>query len=63
MQEFDEKWTAYEQAYVFELMVIETDARRFVVDAIELELKLSNVEKNLKKKGLIFIQNNKEYND
>lgn len=44
-------------------MVIETDARRFIVDAIDTELKLSNIEKNLKKKGLIFIYNNKEYND
>jgi hypothetical protein len=35
--ELDQKWTHYEKCYVFELMVIETDARRYIVDTIEVE--------------------------
>jgi hypothetical protein len=38
------KWTHYEQCYVFELMVIETDARRFIVDSIKLEQLLTDYE-------------------
>ena len=30
LREFDEQWALYERSYVFELMVIEKDARRFV---------------------------------
>jgi hypothetical protein len=32
--EFDKVWCAYEQGYITELMAIESDARRFVVQAI-----------------------------
>ena len=32
IQTFDELWTTYEKKYVYELMVIEQDARRFVQD-------------------------------
>ena len=31
---FDELWTIYEQKYVSELMIIENDARRFVIESI-----------------------------
>lgn len=34
MQEFDQMWCIYEQAYIGELMVIERDARRFVFDMV-----------------------------
>lgn len=44
LEQLDQKWTHYEQCYVFELMVIETDARRYIVDAIALEQKLSDYE-------------------
>ena len=30
----DEQWALYEKSYVFELMVIEKDARRFITQAI-----------------------------
>ena len=33
MLDFDISWAQYEQFYVYELMVIETDARRFVIEA------------------------------
>lgn len=44
-------------------MVIETDARRFIVEAIEIEQELTSMEKNFKRKGIFFISNNQEYND
>jgi len=34
---FDELWTTYEKKYVYELMVIESDARRFIIDSINIE--------------------------
>ena len=34
---FDELWTEYEQKYVYELMVIESDARRFIIESINIE--------------------------
>jgi hypothetical protein len=37
LQRFDELWCVYEQKYVFELMVIENDARRFIIESINLE--------------------------
>jgi hypothetical protein len=43
-------------------MVIETDARRYIVDVIALEAKMSEYENTEKKKGMIFLQNSREYN-
>ena len=40
LKQFDELWCVYEQKYVYELMVIEGDARRFITEAIQTELKL-----------------------
>lgn len=34
---FDELWTTYESKYVYELMVIEGDARRFIIESINVE--------------------------
>lgn len=34
---FDQLWTTYESKYVYELMVIEGDARRFIVESINAE--------------------------
>lgn len=45
LKEFDEMWAHYERSYVFELMVIEKDARRFVSQAIQHEQQLMRVEK------------------
>ena len=63
LEQLDLKWTHYEQCYVFELMVIETDARRFIVDGILFEKQMQDYELAQKKKGLVFIQSNKEYNE
>ena len=38
--QFDELWTIYENKYVYELMVIENDARRFIIESINLEAAL-----------------------
>jgi vacuolar-type H+-ATPase subunit I/STV1 len=42
-------------------MVIETDARRFIVDAIALEQELTTYETEQKKKGVVFVQS-QDYN-
>ena len=39
-------WISYEKEYVGELMVIETDARRFITDSIKVEANLTLREKN-----------------
>ena len=41
LEEFDDSWVRYEKIYVFELMLIEADARRFITDAIETEKDLT----------------------
>lgn len=41
LQEFDNTWVAYEQIYVLELMLIESDARRFITEAIDTEKELT----------------------
>jgi hypothetical protein len=55
IEQLDLKWTHYEQCYVFELMVIETDARRFVVEAIALEQRLHDFEAAQRKQGIAII--------
>lgn len=54
LEEFDKYWVTFEQLYVFELMLIEADARRFITDAINLEKELLEIEKKEKSKGKIF---------
>ena len=49
--EFDASWTQYEQFYVYELMVIEGDARRFVTDAIRIEQEMQNIEFQMSNEG------------
>ena len=41
---FDKMWATYEKEYIGELMVIEADARRYVIDVINSELSLSQSE-------------------
>jgi len=47
----------FEQLYVLELMLIETDARRFIAESIEIERELRKMEKREKAKGRIVIDN------
>lgn len=46
LHQFDVQWALYERSYVFELMVIEKDARRFVLQAIQQEQTLQQLEKS-----------------
>ena len=62
LEQFDQDWSIYEKGYVTELMEIEADARRFVIDAIRICEDLSNFERDQKLKGRIFFTSNDEYN-
>jgi hypothetical protein len=64
LEYFDSKWTRFEhvspiefkfQLYVYELMMIESDARRFIIDAIKIEKSLTDCEAHEKQRGRIFV--------
>lgn len=61
LQDFDADWVDFEHLYVHELMVIETDARRFISESIGMERELSNIEAREKAKGKM-IYESEEYN-
>jgi hypothetical protein len=44
LQEFDNLWVEFEQLYVHELMAIESDARRFIEEAIRMEHDIAVLE-------------------
>ena len=54
LEEFDLLWTQYENIYVHELMVIESQSRRYISDAILAESQLSDIEKLHKESGQVF---------
>jgi len=56
LEEFDEIWVNYEKLYVFELMLIESDARRFVTQAIEADKDITQAEIRERAKGKIMIE-------
>ena len=62
LEEFDKYWVTFEQLYVFELMLIEADARRFVTDAIEIEKEMTEIEKQENRRGTMFMDSAK-YNE
>lgn len=45
LRAFDSQWAVYERSYVFELMVIEKDARRFIIQAIQQDQTLYQLER------------------
>jgi hypothetical protein len=51
LQEFDMLWVEFEQLYVHELMAIESDARRFIEEAIQLEHQISVLDTQFKEKN------------
>ena len=55
LEEFDVKWVSYEQLYVIELMLIESDARMFITEAIELEKDIASAEVRERAKGKIMV--------
>ena len=48
-RDFDVSYSRYENFYVFELMVIEQDSRRFIIDSIKLEDELQKLENKLER--------------
>ena len=56
LEEFDMNWVTYEQLYVIELMFIESDARRFITQAIEIEKEISSEEIRQRAKGKIMVE-------
>jgi hypothetical protein len=48
---FDKSYSEFEQFYIFELMVIERDARRFIVEAIRVEQQMQEMESELVQSG------------
>ncbi|CAG9335665.1 unnamed protein product [Blepharisma stoltei] len=61
LQDFDADWVEFEHLYVHELMVIETDARRFITESIEIERELTVFETREKSKGKLIFESD-EYN-
>ncbi|EGR34760.1 hypothetical protein IMG5_002330 [Ichthyophthirius multifiliis] len=57
LEKFDKNWTLFEKMYVNELMVIETEARRYVQNAINIQKELESLEIREKIKGKFFIYN------
>ena len=55
LEEFDITWVTYEQLYVVELMLIESDARRFVTNAIEIDKEITSAEVRERAKGKIMV--------
>lgn len=45
LEDFDKAWSTYEKNYILELMVIESDSRRFVKEAIDVEKEITLLEK------------------
>jgi len=62
LEAFDKYWVTFEQLYVFELMLIEADARRYITKAVEIEKDIAALEQKEKSKGRIFLDS-KEYNN
>ena len=56
--DFDSIWVDFEQLYVHELMAIESDARRFIEEAIWLEKELTRIENSSKILGKSLLDNN-----
>jgi hypothetical protein len=62
LEQFDQDWSIYEKGYVTELMNIEADARRFVIEAITLCEEMSSFETEQRRKGKVFFTQMEEYN-
>lgn len=62
LEAFDKYWVTFEQLYVFELMLIEADARRYITNAVEIEKELMDMEMKEKSKGKIILDS-EEYNN
>ena len=61
LQIFDAHWVEFEQLYVLELMLIESDARRYIFQAIEVEKDMQATETKEKAMGR-FLAESRDYN-
>lgn len=52
---FDLSWASFEKYYVLELMIIEADARRFIIESIALEKTLAEEEQKEKQRRKIIM--------
>jgi len=55
LRAFDKSWTCFEKIYVLELILIDKDARRYVLQGIELDNKLRTYEISETLKGNIYV--------
>lgn len=62
LEAFDKYWVTFEQLYVFELMLIEADARRYITNAVEIEKDIQALEMKEKSKGKIILDS-EDYNN
>jgi hypothetical protein len=62
LRQFDTKWVEFEQFYVLELMLIESDARRYITQSIDLEKELHLLEIREKSVGRMVIES-EEYHE
>eukprot|EP00742_Colponemidia_sp_Colp-10_P001722 GILJ01001844.1.p1 GENE.GILJ01001844.1~~GILJ01001844.1.p1 ORF type:complete len:525 (-),score=85.05 GILJ01001844.1:95-1669(-) len=62
LEDFDFTWAMFEQLYVFELMLIEADARRYITEAIEMERDLLLLEVRERAKGKTVLENEEYHN-
>ena len=62
LEQFDQDWSIYERGYVTELMAIEADARRFVIEAIQTCHELTAYETEQRRRGRVFFTQSDEFN-
>jgi len=62
LHQFDGKWVEFEQLYVLELMLIESDARRYITQSIDLEKDLQSIEIREKSLGRM-VTESEEYHE
>jgi len=64
LEQFDQDWSIYEKAYVTELMAIEADARRLVIECISIVQQMKAYESEQRLRGRILNTSaDEEYNN
>jgi len=64
LEQFDQDWSIYEKAYVTELMAIEADARKLVIECISIVQQMKAYESEQRLRGRILNTSaDEEYNN
>ena len=63
LEQFDQDWAIFEKSYVQELMTIEADARKTVIEAIFICKQMCEFEHEQRRKGKIFFSQSDDYNN